>query len=166
MAGSRLFVQVVRFDEVVAGVTAIAESRGYFVEPTVLERVSHEAGRPIEDRKGVLSVTTDSRVVTAVTALEHDDGLGFLAAVDVIGGPFVEITNCHADVAPERWRDLTLALVSRASGCQPPPLSRSAPTSDDNGSDVTGYVTFRGARRQPSWSSGTDVSAETPARSV
>ncbi|MGA2210274.1 MAG: hypothetical protein ABSH30_11625 [Acidimicrobiales bacterium] len=83
----------------------------------LLERVSEEAGRPIEDCKGVLSVTTDSLVVTAVPALEQDDGLGYLAAVDVIGGQCVEITACHADVAPERWPDLTDAL---AHGLAPP----------------------------------------------
>lgn len=121
MAGSRLFVQVVRFDEVVAGVTAIAESRGYFVEPTVLERVSHEAGRPIEDRKGVLSVTTDSRVVTAVTALEHDDGLGFLAAVDVIG-----VHSSRSQTAMLTWHR-SAGATSRSPSCPGPRVASRRP---------------------------------------
>jgi hypothetical protein len=77
----------------------------------VLERISDEVGRPIEIHKGVLSITTDTLVVTAVPALEKEGGLGFLAAVDVIGGRCIEITACHTDVAPHRWRDLALALA-------------------------------------------------------
>ncbi|HXY45543.1 MAG TPA: hypothetical protein VEH29_15255 [Acidimicrobiales bacterium] len=77
----------------------------------VLDRVSDETGAPVETNRGVLSVTIDSLVVTAVPALEQGGGLGFLAAVDVIGGRCVEITACHTDVAPDRWPDLTLALA-------------------------------------------------------
>jgi hypothetical protein len=77
----------------------------------VVERISREAGRPIESNKGVLSVSIDSLVVTAVPALEGEGGLGLLAGVDVIGGHCVEITACHADVIPDRWADLSLALA-------------------------------------------------------
>ncbi len=77
----------------------------------VLERVSQEARRPIEAHRGVQSVTTDSLIVTAVPALEEEAGLGFLAAVDVIGGRCFEVTACHTDVVPDRWPDLTLALA-------------------------------------------------------
>jgi hypothetical protein len=76
----------------------------------VVERVSDESCRPIESNKGILSVATGALVVTAVPALEQQSGLGFLAAVDVIGGRCVDITACHPDVAPARWPDLTLAL--------------------------------------------------------
>jgi hypothetical protein len=76
----------------------------------VLERISEETGRPIESHMDVLSVTTDSLVVTAVTALEQVGGFGFLAAFDVIGGRCLEMAACHPEVAPDRWAALTLAL--------------------------------------------------------
>jgi hypothetical protein len=76
----------------------------------VVERVSDESCRPVESNRGIVSVETDAIVVTAFPALERECGLGFLAAVDVIGGRCVEITACHPDVAPDRWPDLTLAL--------------------------------------------------------
>ncbi len=77
----------------------------------VVERVSEETGRILESRQGVLSVTTDAISLTTVGALEQAGGLGYLAAVDVIGGRCVEISACHVDVAPERWKDFTLALA-------------------------------------------------------
>jgi hypothetical protein len=77
----------------------------------LLERISAETGEPIETYKAVRSVTTDALVVTGVPALEHEGGLGFLAAVNVITGRCVELTACHADVPPNRWPDLTLALA-------------------------------------------------------
>jgi hypothetical protein len=77
----------------------------------VLDRISDETGLSIESNRAVLSVRTDALVVTAVPALEQEGGLGFLAAVDVISGRCVEISACHADVAPGRWPDLTLALA-------------------------------------------------------
>jgi len=77
----------------------------------VVDRLSEEVCRPVEVKRGVPFVATDELVVTALPALEQRDGLGFLAAVDAIAGRCVEITACHADVAPDRWPDLTLALA-------------------------------------------------------
>ena len=77
----------------------------------VVERVSDETGVPIENHRAVPTVTTATLVVTGVPALEKEGGLGFLAAVDVITGRCVELTACHAEVPPNRWPDLTLALA-------------------------------------------------------
>jgi hypothetical protein len=77
----------------------------------VLERLSNETGLPIDTHRTVGAVATDAVVVTAVPSLEEEAGLGFLAAVDVISGQCLLLEACHPDVAPDRWRDLTLALT-------------------------------------------------------
>jgi len=77
----------------------------------VLERTSNEIGVSIEARGSVRSLATDSVVVTAVSTLEQEGGIGFVAAVNVITGRCVELTACHPDVPPTRWPDLTLALL-------------------------------------------------------
>jgi hypothetical protein len=79
--------------------------------PWVLERISHETGVSVETAAVPPFLVTDTLVVAAVPALEHEGGLGFLAAVNVITGICVDLTACHPEVPPDRWSDLTLALV-------------------------------------------------------
>jgi len=78
----------------------------------VLDRVSEETGVTVENDGALAMLATSSLVVTSVPALDHDDGLGFLAAVNVVSGRCVDLIACHRDVPPNRWPDLTLALVS------------------------------------------------------
>lgn len=76
----------------------------------VLERVSEETGAQIEASAPVATLTTGSLVLAAVPTLELDESLGYLAAVNVITGHWVELTACHAEIAPGRWAPFTLAI--------------------------------------------------------
>jgi len=77
----------------------------------VLDRISAETGVPVGTDGMAPTITAESLVLTAVPTLEREGGIGFLAAVDVITGRCLELTACHPDVPPNRWPDLTLALI-------------------------------------------------------
>jgi hypothetical protein len=77
----------------------------------VLDRISEETCLPVVSDAPLATLAIGALVVAAVPALERDDGLGFLAAVNVISGRCIDLIACHRDVPPNRWPDLTLALA-------------------------------------------------------